>query len=79
MSDRRPKLMRREAVTRTYPIMIQTASKGLAWMSEVIVGRAIRTMFESSTAMKAPIVVLVRTTYLYCKSWDSHSARNGCE
>jgi len=45
--------------------MIQTASKGLAWMSAVIVGRAIRTMFESSIAMKAPIVVLVRTMYLY--------------
>ena len=32
----------------------------------MIVGREIRTMFESSKAMNVPIVVLVSTMYLYC-------------
>jgi len=32
----------------------------------MIVGREIRTMFESSNAMNVPIVVLVSTIYLYC-------------
>ena len=32
-----------------------------------MVGRAISTMFASRIAMKAPIVVFVSTTYLYCK------------
>src|SRR5438093_13467448 len=34
--------------------------------SRMIVGREIRTMFESSKAMNVPIVVLVSTMYLYC-------------
>src|SRR5439155_12465919 len=34
--------------------------------SRMIVGREIRTMFESSKAMNVPIVVLVSTIYLYC-------------
>lgn len=33
----------------------------------MIVGSEIRTMFESSSAMKLAIDVFVRTTYLYCK------------
>src|SRR5437879_3718986 len=34
--------------------------------SRMIVGREMRTMFESSNAMNVPIVVFVSTTYLYC-------------
>src|SRR2546430_10848211 len=34
--------------------------------SRMIVGREMRTMFESSSAMNVPIVVFVSTTYLYC-------------
>src|SRR2546426_10074002 len=44
----------------------QRASKAEALRLRVIVGRAMRTMLPSNWDMKAPIVVLVRTVYLYC-------------
>src|SRR2546429_6736131 len=47
----------------------QRASKAEALRLRVIVGRAMRTMLPSSWDMKAPIVVLVRTVYLYCNLW----------
>lgn len=76
MSESLPNVIRREAVTRTYPIMIQTASKGVAWRSWVMVGKAMSTMLESNMAMNAPNVVLMRTTYLYAVGnfWGLYSS-----
>ncbi len=44
----------------------QRASNAVALRLLVIVGSAINTMLLSSWDMKAPMVVLVRTVYLYC-------------
>src|SRR5579875_1388602 len=48
-------------------MIIQIASAvGVPGSSLIIVGREIRTMFESSRAMKLAMDVFVRTPYLYC-------------
>jgi hypothetical protein len=67
MSANRPKAKSRTAVMRMYPIRTQRASKADALRLRVIVGNAMRTMLPSNWDMKAPMVVLVRTVYLYCK------------
>src|SRR5260370_7207789 len=67
MSANRPKAKIRTAVMRMQPIRTQRASNAVALRLRVIVGRAMRTMFPSSWDIKAPIVVLVRTVYLYFK------------
>src|SRR2546427_10073664 len=65
MSASRPNNSNRTAVMRMYPINTQRASKAEACNVRVIVGRVMRTMFPSSCDMNAPIVVFVRTVYLY--------------
>src|SRR2546430_15675190 len=55
--------------------MIQMPSIGVVpGRSRMIVGREMRTMFESSNAMNVPIVVFVSTTYLYCMGHREKSA-----
>lgn len=65
ISERRPKFKRIEAVTREYPITIQTIVLREALSSEEITGKAIKIILVSSDARIVPRVVLLNAIHLY--------------
>lgn len=65
ISERRPKFKRIEAVTREYPITIQTIVFSEILRSEEITGNAIKIILVSRDARTVPKVVLLKAIHLY--------------
>jgi hypothetical protein len=65
ISARRPKFKRIDAVTREYPITIQTIVKREAPSSETMIGNAINIIFASRDAIRVPSVVFPNAIHLY--------------
>jgi hypothetical protein len=64
ISARRPKFKRIDAVTREYPITIQTIVKRDAPSSDTIIGSAINIIFASRDAISVPSVVFPNAIHL---------------